>query len=297
MYRIGIIGSDNTHALAFSRLCNIPDENGKYLYNDVRVTAICGDGDDASHTVEIARKANIESIVDAPSDMYGKVDAVMVVHRHGNKHIPCAIDFIKRGYPIWIDKPISSSLDDIETFKLVCQEYNPLVMGGSTLKFNDDVLKAKMKIENASLGNVYGGTLNFLGSLDSEYDGLFFYGPHLIEEVLTIFGYDVKSIQAFRISDTEISVIMKYADYIVNMNYLNNVHDYFITVYGSENSFTSKIDISNIYKCGLDEFIKMIKFQKAPQTIDELVKSVYIIDAIYKSLNNKVEIVIENGGI
>ena len=45
MIRIGILGSDNSHALAFSKLCNIPDENGIYAYEDVRVTAIYGKDD------------------------------------------------------------------------------------------------------------------------------------------------------------------------------------------------------------------------------------------------------------
>ena len=42
MIRIGIIGSDNSHAEIFSKMLNIPDENGEYAYPDARVVAIYG---------------------------------------------------------------------------------------------------------------------------------------------------------------------------------------------------------------------------------------------------------------
>ena len=42
MFRVGIIGSDNSHALAFSRLANIPDGEGEYAFPDVRITGIFG---------------------------------------------------------------------------------------------------------------------------------------------------------------------------------------------------------------------------------------------------------------
>ena len=46
MIRIGILGSDNSHALAFAKLCNLPMENGEYRYPDVRIAAIYGNDDD-----------------------------------------------------------------------------------------------------------------------------------------------------------------------------------------------------------------------------------------------------------
>ena len=33
MIRIGIIGSDNSHAEIFSKMLNIPNENGEYAFN------------------------------------------------------------------------------------------------------------------------------------------------------------------------------------------------------------------------------------------------------------------------
>jgi len=42
MFRIGLIGTENSHALAFAKYFNLPNEDGKYNEEDVRVTAILG---------------------------------------------------------------------------------------------------------------------------------------------------------------------------------------------------------------------------------------------------------------
>ena len=87
MFRIGILGSDNSHALNFSKMCNIPDENGKYRYEDVRVTVIHGHNDAPEHTRQVAEEGHIPQIASRPEELFGQVDAVMVVHRNGNFHV------------------------------------------------------------------------------------------------------------------------------------------------------------------------------------------------------------------
>ena len=125
MYRIGILGSDNSHALMFAKLCNIPDENGNYLYDDARITAIYGYDDDPSHTKEVAEKGNIPMIAQSPEDFDGNVDAVMVVYRRGSLHVPHILPFVEKGYPVWIDKPIAESIEDIEKLRDAVEKTTP----------------------------------------------------------------------------------------------------------------------------------------------------------------------------
>jgi len=111
MFRIGIIGSDNSHALAFAKLVNFPDEKtGSYFFPDCRVTGIFGQ--ESTRTEEVASKGNIDFIAVKPEELMGKVDAVMVVFRHGDLHLKYALPFVEKGIPIWIDKVCSTTLKE-----------------------------------------------------------------------------------------------------------------------------------------------------------------------------------------
>lgn len=289
MFRIGILGSDNSHALAFSKLCNVADEDGCCLYDDVRITAIYGRDDDPAHTAQVAEEGRIEFIAEKPDDFFGRVDAVMVVYRNGSYHVPDALPFVEKGIPVWIDKPIASSTADIDKLRRAWQKSGGLITGGSTIKYNYDILTAKNRIESGFFGNVLGGCMNFPGDFSNRYEGLYFYGSHLTEMMLTVFGYNPKSLIAAKAAENKISVIVKYDTFQVVLNFVDS-GDYFITVYGDARSLTQQMDISVIYRLGFDKFVEMLRSGRMPLSFDNLVKPVYILDAIYRSVESGTEI-------
>lgn len=290
MFRIGILGSDNSHALMFAKLCNIPDENGEYLYDDVRVTAIYGFDDDPEHTKKVADEGGIEFIAHSPENFYGTVDAVMVVYRQGSLHVPHILPFIEKGYPVWIDKPIAESITDINILRESVEKNNALITGGSNIKYNYEILTLKNKISNGSLGDVNGGYMNFPADLMSEYGGIFFYGSHLCEMCLSVFGYDVKSVYAVSAEPTNTIVTVRYTDKLVALNFNGKTSKYFMTVHGAKNSVTLELDISVIYRLGFDQFVWMLRTKRMPLTFANLVTPVYMLHAIKKSLNEGVEV-------
>lgn len=295
MFRIGILGSDNSHALAFSKLCNIPDDNGQYLYDDVRIVAIYGNDDDPAHTKQVAEEGKIPLIAKTPNEFYGNVDAVMVVYRRGSLHIKDILPFVEKGYPVWIDKPIAVSIEDVKALRKAVEKNNTLITGGSTLKYNYDILTLQGQAQDKELlGDVKGGSLNFPGCLSNEYDGLFFYGSHLCEMCLSVFGYDIKSIYASAINDGNIAVIAEYEDKQVMLQFFDAVNQYFVTVHGTKGSVTRQLDISIIYKLGFEQFVKMLRSQRMPLSFDELVKPVYMLNAIEQSIKKGVKIEIDS---
>ena len=67
MFRIGIIGSDNSHA-RFSKLVNLPDpKSEQYLFPDCRVVGIFGL--DKERTKQVARDGGIDFIAEKPEDL------------------------------------------------------------------------------------------------------------------------------------------------------------------------------------------------------------------------------------
>ncbi len=290
MIRIGILGSDNSHALMFSKIVNIPDSEGYYQFDDVRITAIYGFDDDPMHTEKVAKEGRIEFIAKSPEEFYGKVDAVMVVYRHGKYHVPHILPFVEKGYPVWIDKPISTSIEDIEKLREAVERNNTLITGGSTLKYNHEILTLQRMVENKTLGEVSGGSMNFPGDFQSEYNGIFFYGSHLCEMCLSVFGYDVKSVYASSVNPKNTMVIAKYEDKQVALHFNAKAGKYTLTLTGEKDSFTTEMDTSIIYKLGFEQFIKMLRIKRMPLSFDDLVKPVYMLSAIEKSIKEGKEI-------
>lgn len=286
MFKIGILGSDNSHAQHFARLCNVEKVYG----DDVRIVAIYGNDDDPNHTKEVAEKGEIPFIANNPEEFMGKVDAVMVVYRRGSLHVPHILPFIEAGYPVWIDKPVCESIEDIELLRKAVEKNNTLITGGSTLKYNYEILTLKDKVETGRIGNVSGGCINFPGDLESEYGGIFFYGSHLIEMMLSVFGYDVKSVTAKTIAPKNSMVIASYEDKMVTLAFNNLCSSYYVTVYGDKKVCSQEVDISFIYKLGFAKFVEMLKTNKMPLSFDDLVKPVYILNAIQKSLDEDREV-------
>ena len=99
MFRVGIIGSENSHAKAFTDIFNA---SGKY--DDIQVVAIYGEEEEASQ--KISETYNVPIM--KPEEMLGKVDAIMVTSRNGKLHPIYARPFIEQGLPAFLDKPIAN---------------------------------------------------------------------------------------------------------------------------------------------------------------------------------------------
>ena len=120
MFKIGILGSDNSHAQHFARLCNVEKVYG----DEVRIEYIYGRDDDPAHTKEVAELTKIPNIVTDPKEFLGNVDAVMVVYRSGALHVPEILPFIEAGYPVWIDKPVCESVEHINMLREAVRKFN-----------------------------------------------------------------------------------------------------------------------------------------------------------------------------
>ena len=67
MRRIGIIGSENSHALAFARIINNTER-----YPDLRVVGIYGEEEAASR--KVYEECGLDFLADGPRDFLGRLD-------------------------------------------------------------------------------------------------------------------------------------------------------------------------------------------------------------------------------
>lgn len=275
MFRVGIIGSENSHADAFSRIFNTTDQ-----YPDIRVVAIYGE--DRAASEKIVNKYGDIKLCDHPSEMEGMVDAIMVTSRHGGLHLKYALPFIKKGLPAFIDKPITC--DPYEAVQLVraAKESGSKLVGGSstrlvadTLKFRD-VAKAALEAGTLSGGHVWAPV-----NMTNPYGDFWFYASHLVEIALTIFGYEPFEVSAYP-TDSGMTASLNYGKFAVQLSFNEGNYNYGATVIGKEIT-TGAIDISDSYNAECEHVAELLREGKENQSAHDFIEAVCVIDALLKS--------------
>jgi len=284
MIKIGILGSDNSHAGEFSHLANKPF-NGKMLYDDVRVTHIYGHN--SEETEKLVKEYDIPNVVTDPAQMLGQIDAAMVVFRDGIHHFKYAKPFVERGLPIWIDKPITITTKECEQLFALAKKHNSLLTGGSNCKFAAQLKEAREYVSSKEKGKIKSAILNFPIHLDSVYSGMHFYAAHLVEMMTEVFGFDVKHVYA-HISGEVVNAICEYDGLDVHLCYAPNARQYscFIIEEGKVNPHYD-IKIGDIAERAFEDFVTTIKTKKTSYPSENLLITTKIVNAIDTSMKIK----------
>ena len=289
---IGLIGTQSMHAWAFAQACNIPREDSSYNFPDARVTAAYGVDDTEEHINLTLEKGNIPLSVSSMEELYEHCNAFMILQRRGGEHLKYAEEIIKRGYPVFIDKPVCCTMEDMEKLKTLAAEHNVVICGGSGLKYNKQIAELKKSIEAQEFGQIKGATINHSADIDSPYDGIFFYLPHAVEMMLELFGYHPVSVTTTVLSHNNFTVCVKYEEYMINL-VINGCRTSFVVV-NAQNSSVTQIDSSDIFLENMRNFVTAIKQKDVTKDTDRLTKHVAVILAVQKSIETGVEERIEN---
>ncbi len=285
MIRIGLIGSESWHAFTLAKECNIPDENGKFLIDDCRVTAICGIDDNKEHTFEVAKSGNIPHIVDTPEALFPLCDAVMILMRRGGERVSYALPFLRAGYPVFLDKPVCTTQEDMDILRQEIQERNCIITGGSTVKFSPGMTEVKEYLKSGAAGRVLGMSYNDCADMNDPYDGLFFYLCHAVEVMFQTMGYDVKSVEVSALDNKNFSVYCTYPDVFANLILADCANKRFVTIYGTKTTETFYMDYMGLSKGCLLDFVDKIRNQSyiTPQELEELMMHVPVVQAAIKA--------------
>ena len=283
MYKLGIIGTENSHAMAFTRIINLPDPiTGKRLYPDVKVVGVYGP--DVSTAQPIVDEAGAEFVAASPEEFHGRVDAMLITNRAGSLHKQYAMPFIEKGLPVFIDKPFTSNLGEALEIVEAAKKSGSNLLGGSSCKLSYDIALLQNSVKNnIAAGSMVSGSLSFAADPESEYDGVYFYSPHLVEMALTVFGSDVRQVFATENNGSRIS-IWRYDGFDVSLHFTKGVPGAVGVVYSKNGIVTRNIDISMVYGQEVDQFIQMVKTGVMPVSYESLVQPVRMIAAIEEAV-------------
>ncbi|WP_110689369.1 Gfo/Idh/MocA family oxidoreductase [Salinicola endophyticus] len=140
--------------------------------SSARVTSIWTQDQNLSN--KVASAARIPTVVSHPNDMIGMVDGLLLARDDAENHYKYAAPFLKAGVPVYIDKPIALSLNDLG-YLYDLEQYPGQIFSCSALSYGDELrLSAE---ESLALGEIR----SIIATTPKSWDK---YAVHVIEPSL-----------------------------------------------------------------------------------------------------------------
>jgi len=204
--RIGIIGLDTSHSVAFTKALNVPAADE--IFQGYRIVAAYpyGSLDIVSsneripgYTVEV-QKYGVE-IVDSIAELLTRVDVVMLETNDGRLHLKQGLEVIEAGKSLFVDKPVAASLSDAIQLYEAAEKNRVPIFSSSSLRYitgMEDILAGK-------IGSVNGAFTYSPAKLEKTHPDLFWYGIHGVETLFAIMG--IGCISVVRVSNEDADIV------------------------------------------------------------------------------------------
>jgi len=277
--RIGIIGAENSHTIGFGRMFNsdkkFPAAEVKYVW---------GETEDFARNA--AEKGNIPNIVKDPGEMLGKIDALIVDHRHARYHLEAATPFVREGIPTFVDKPFCYRAAEGEKFLALARKLGTPVTSYSSIAHSAATFDMKDQI--AGLGKINQVVRTGPVEMDSRYGGIFFYGVHLVQPLMYMFGEDIDRVRITRKGNTG-SANLVYRNGLFVTLILKNVSRGWETYVETEQGLTelkSRVEESDPALAYTD-MVKMFRTGEEPRSHQSILNCVRVLEALELSVESQ----------
>jgi predicted dehydrogenase len=185
--RLGMIGLDTSHVIAFTKYLNDPKNNTGCKV----IVAFPGGSPDfppsatrvKNFTEQLHKECGVE-IVGSIEDLCSKVDGVLLESVDGRPHLQQVRPVLAARKPVFIDKPMAASVADvIEIFRLAREAGVPC-WSSSDCRFSPGVIEAR----KGKVGDVVGCLSYGPSNPAPHHPDLYWYGVHWVETLFAIMG-------------------------------------------------------------------------------------------------------------
>lgn len=281
--RLGYIGTDTSHVIAFTRVLNDPS-NPDHVPGARVVAAFKGGSDDVEssykrvdgYAKELAEKWNIE-IVPAISALCGKVDAILLESVDGRKHLPQAREAAKCGKPMFIDKPLAASLEDAREIARVLKQVNVPWFSTSSLRYGE--VATTMKFPDMTGAVVWGP-----GPTEEHHAlSLSWYGIHAVEMLYALLGAGADEVSMVSTADADEVTARWKSGRIGTVRTLRPYSEFGGVVFRAKEVVPSGPKTKSSYVPMLREIVKFFQTGQPPVPNEETLEIFAFMDAAERS--------------
>lgn len=194
--KVGIIGLDTSHVIAFTKILNAPEAKPDVAGCRVVAAYPKGSPDIESSVSRIPRytaeiqKLGVE-IMPSIDSLLKKVDCVLLETNDGRPHLKQALQVISAGKPLFIDKPVAASLSDAVAIFATANKAGVPVFSSSSLRYG----KLTQAVRVGAIGSVRYCETYSPCSLEKTHPDLFWYGIHGVESLFAAMGTGCESVR------------------------------------------------------------------------------------------------------
>lgn len=281
--RIGIIGLDTSHATAFTKALNDPAAGPEF--GGFKITAAYPKGSSEikssyeripGYTEEV-KKSGVE-ITGSIDELLSKCDFILLETNDGRLHLEQALEVMKAGRLMFIDKPIAASLTDAIAIFNSAAHYKLPVFSSSSLRYGTGTAE----IRGGSIGRVMGADTYSPATLERTHPDLFWYGIHGVETLYTVMGTGCKSVSGIFTDDTDFVTGIWEDNRIGTFRGIRKGKtEYGGTAFGEKG--ISQVGRYNGYNSLLTEIIKFFQTGVPPVPPEETIEIFAFLTAAYES--------------
>ena len=206
MLRLGIVDFDSSHSIEFTRRLNHCGVDADQCVEGARVVLGCPGQSTMSAERIPGFTQQIQScdvqLVDAPEEMLGQIDAVLVLSICGDAHLERARPFLQSGIPVYVDKPFAGSLAAAKEMFELSQASGSVLWTSSSLRFAQDFVAFREQLPR--LGKLNGAISWGPAKRHPGNPGLLHYGIHAVEVLFSLLGLGCEEVSSVWTPDSEV---------------------------------------------------------------------------------------------
>ena len=234
---------------------------------------------DRAISESIVKAAQIEHITDTLEEMIGQVDAVILARDDAENHVEMATPFLEANVPIFIDKPLATSYEDLAYFTAQHAQ-GKFIMSCSSMRYAGECRTVKMNWEK--LGEIE--LVTAVGKKD-----WLKYGIHMLEALFVLLD-DPQPVAVQHIGEDKKDIVYIAFENGVKATvhlFMDIALTFQVSVFGQQG--WELIELKNYYAMFRDtliEFIRSVQEGKPRLSFDKTERLIYTLVGAAESLKN-----------
>lgn len=280
--RLGIVGTDTSHSVEFTKLFNDAGSNGHVPGARVVAAFRGGSPDIAESRDRIGRFSEELSgtwhipFVQRIGELCPLVDGILLESVDGRTHLDQFRQAVACGKPVFIDKPLASTLADALELDRVAAAAKVPWFSSSSLRFGP--------VQGMRAGDVAGAFVWGPGPMEEHHQlDLSWYGIHTVEMLFTVMGTGVEQVTRTYSPEADVVTGVWTGGRIGTLRVVRPYSSYGAVVYHAGGHVVANDNVAVGYSPLLEEIVKFMRTGVAPVPHAETLEMFRFMDAAQQS--------------